>query len=128
MNTNYFYVTISATLLAACNLAKEDTREFIPGTYVTSFKDTLAVVNDTFYIHGLTTSGGDQYAVINSMSFQQNIDGHLQPLQWKTNKWTGNYDERNNTILVNQTGAILAFDPAKKEMKLGTVSYKKAAP
>lgn len=126
MKTNFSYVIIYAALLAACGLVKEDTREFVSGTYVTSFKDSLAIVNDTFYINVLTTSGSDQYAVINSMSFQQTIDGHVQPLQRKTHKWTGNYDAKNKTILVNQTGVILAFDPANQEMKLGTVSYKKA--
>ena len=104
MRTNFLYVIIYAALFAACDLVKEDTREFIPGTYVTSFKDSLAVVNDTFYINVLTTSGSDQYAVINSMSFQQTIDGHVQPLQRKTNNWTGNYDAQNKTILINQTG------------------------
>ena len=126
MKTNFFYVIMFVALLAACNLVKEDTREFIPGTYVTSFKDSLAVVNDTFYIDVLTTSGSDQYAVINSMSFQQTIDGHVRPLQRKTNTWTGNYDAKNKTILINQTGVILAFDPANREMKLGTISYRKA--
>lgn len=127
MKTSFFYVTIYAAFLAACNLVKEDPRKFIPGAYVTNVKDSVSVVNDTFYIDALTTSVSDQYAVINSMSFQQTIDGHVQPLQRKTNNWTGNYDAQNKTILINQTGVILAFDPAKEEMRLGTVSYKKAA-
>ena len=128
MKTRCVNTIVYATLLGACNLVKEDTKDFVPGTYVASFKDSVSAVNDTFYIDVLTKSGSDQYAVINRVAYQQTIDGHAQPLNNKTNNWTGTYDEKYKTISVNQTGVILAFDPTKDEMKLGTVSYKRVKP
>ena len=125
MKTNCLYAAMYCIFLSACDVAKSDTEKFIPGTYTASFKDSISLVYDTFYINVLTSSGSDQYEIINSLAYQQTIDGQLQPPNKKMHKWTGTYDDKFRTVSVNQTGSTLAFDPLNDEMKLGTVSYKK---
>ena len=116
---------ILISLVYGCSVPKDETKEFIVGVYATNIRDSVSIVNDTFFISPLTSSARDQYSIRNKASYQQTLDGKIKPIQNKTHQWTGTFDEKGGTVVINETGAIIAFDPDSNEMKLGSITYKK---
>jgi hypothetical protein len=118
-------VTACYLLLLGCSLfsSKEPIRDFIPGTYCSEWTTEFTEARDTMLIEPLTKEGSSIYQIIRRtyMLYQK------KP-QYKLVHWTGTFNSGNETIIINNNGRILSFDPANKEMKMGSTTYKKLLP
>ena len=95
-------------------------KDFIPGTYVTEWTTEFTEARDTMVIDPLENAGSSNYQITRHtyMLYQK------KP-QYKLVHWTGTFNSGNKTIIINNNGRILSFDPAGKEMKMGSTIYKK---
>jgi len=109
-------------LFFGCNLlsSREPVLDFIPGTYITKWTTAFTEARDTILIELSVREGSGTYLITRRtyMLYQQ------KP-QYKLVHWTGIYNSGTKSIIINNNGRILSFDPANKEMKLGATTYKK---
>jgi hypothetical protein len=95
-------------------------KDYIPGTYVTEWTTEFTEARDTMLIEPSVKDGSGTYQITRRiyMLYQK------RP-QYKLVHWTGTFNSGNKTIIINNNGRILSFDPANKEMKMGSTIYKK---
>lgn len=99
----------------------------IPGTYTQYTElhhdeDSFTRLFDTLDIQ---SSGKEVYNVIRRYRTFKTVDGRALEPEYKTRRWTGDYREKSQTILVNETGKVITFYPESDAITLGGVSYKK---
>jgi len=115
-------MAICSLLLFGCNLfsSKVPVRDFIPGTYTTTWTTAFTQARDTMVIEPAATNGSGTFQITRRtyMLYQE------KP-QYKLVHWTGLYDSDNKTIIIHNNGRILSFDPVKKVMKMGSTTYTK---
>lgn len=125
-------------LIAICLLAigcssivhKDEVQEFIPGTYISAFTDsvftnTYTIGFDTLRIAKQTTSGSKTFQVERSLKYTRTVDGKEQPTEAKHETWTASYQPADKTLNVTTTGGTIAFDVKKAMAKIGSKEYKK---
>ena len=95
-------------------------KDYIPGTYITEWTTEFTEARDTMLIEQGTKDGSGTYQITRRtyMLYQS------KP-QYKLVHWTGTFNSGNKTIIVNNNGRILSFDPGAREMKMGSTTYKK---
>ena len=95
-------------------------KDYIPGTYITEWTTEFTEARDTIRIDPLEKAGSITYQLTRRtyMLYQK------KP-QYKLVHWTGTFNSGNETIIINNNGRILSFDPDKREMKMGSTTYKK---
>ncbi len=88
-------------------------KDFIPGMYITEWTTEFTEARDTILIDPLGKAGSISYQITRRtyMLYQQ------KP-QYKLVHWTGTFNSGNKTIIINNNGRILSFDPATREMKM----------
>ena len=95
-------------------------KDYISGTYTTEWTTEFTEARDTMLIESLVKEGSNTYQVTRrTYMLYQN-----KP-QYKLVHWTGTYNTSNKTIIINNNGRILSFDPTNREMKMGSTTYKK---
>lgn len=119
------FLIIGSLLFARCNSCSEDVKIFIPGTYVAEWRNEFAESKDTLYISLLSSDDRALYSITRRSRFNYVNKTKTHKPEYKMVHWTGIYDEKQRTISVQNTGRKLSFDPAKVEMKMGTITYKK---
>ena len=116
-------------LLTSCNPFRsgDHVKEFIPGTYVTSWKNEFTVSKDTILITPppLFTKASDQYIVTKRSYYRQTVDGKELKPQFKVQNWTGSYNPEVKTLVIDKSGRVLLFNPEKNELVEGSTSYNK---
>ena len=123
----FSFVTILAG--AACNTDSSAVKEFVTGTYATSFHDSISPTAnvegvDTLVISKQTESGSDAYRILRRTRYQSMLDSVKQAEKTETQTWTGFFDKEHN-IIKTETEKILAFDPANQSLVIGDKKYKK---
>ena len=95
-------------------------KDYIPGTYVTEWTTEFTEARDTMLIEAASEKGSITYQITRRtyMLYQE------KP-QYKLVHWIGTFNSGNKTIIINNNGRILSFDPSNKEMKMGSTTYKK---
>jgi len=95
-------------------------KDYIQGTYITEWTTEFTEARDTMFIEPAVKEGSGTYQVTRrTYMLYQN-----KP-QYKLVHWTGIFNSGNKTIIINNNGRILSFDPQNKEMKMGSTTYKK---
>jgi hypothetical protein len=110
-------------LLAGC-YKDDNVKEFVTGTYITEWKNEFNESRDTIIIEPLTNAGSKTYKITRKTFFHY-TNLRKRKSEYKVLRWTGCYDEKQKTVMIHNSGRILSFDPAKFEMKMGTITYKK---
>lgn len=114
-------------LLYGCGIVSntDEVKPFIPGIYVRHYTDEYTDSYDTIRITSATIHGSTGYWVIKRSRFQKiDNDGKSQP-GYELKKWIATYDEKNHTLFLEKAGKSIYFDPANRELKIGTEPYKK---
>jgi len=111
-------------LIAGCKRGT-GVREFIPGTYVTEWDNGFSSVRDTMLLEPATAGGSEGYLISRRTSYTQLIKSGTNKPRYKIARWTGSFDTKTKTVVVDKNGRVLTFDPAKNEMRMGSAIYKK---
>lgn len=114
-------------LLSACNpfRSRDKVQEFMPGTYVTDWKNEFTQAKDTILIAAPSARQSEIYKITKRSYYQQTIDGRELKPQFKVQNWTGTYNAEVKTIVIDKTGRVLFFNPEKNILIEGTTSYDK---
>lgn len=109
-------------LLISCNLlsSRDQVRDFIAGTYTTAWTTDFTEARDTVVIEPSVKAGSGTYQITR----RTYMFYHKKP-QYRLVHWTGTFNSRDKTIIINNNERILSFDPVAKEMKMGSTVYKK---
>lgn len=102
-------------------LSADQVKAFIPGVYVRHYIDDYTDSYDTIVIKAVN----DHYEVIKRTSFEKLQDNGRTEPGYRLQKWTGHYDEKTQSLWLDEAGKAIAFDPAKKELTIGIQPYKK---
>lgn len=114
-------------LLVGCTAftGSHDVKEFIPGTYISSWRTEFNASTDTLLIEPLVEHGSESYLITKrTFVIYFNGDKERDPT-YKITRWTGLYVPESKTLFVNNNGKVFSFDPVKKVMKVGPTIYKK---
>ena len=119
-------VTICLLLVSCNDLFKSDkVKDFIPGTYRSEWSTEFSESIDTLLIQPLMKEGSDTYTITRRTRVVFHKDSRKRNPEYKIARWTGSYDPGAKTVVVNNNGRVLSFDPVHKEMKMGTTAYRK---
>jgi hypothetical protein len=131
MKNALFFSALTIFAIACDSTSGGDAvRDFIPGTYVCPFKDSIyATTNvvgiDTLRIARQTGSGSETYQIDRSKRFTQTEDGTKLPEKFETETWTASYQEADKTMYIKNTGGTIAFDVKNRLLKIGKKEYRK---
>jgi len=96
------------SLLAACSNKSQQTKEFIPGTYVNFTKSEYSICNDTLLV--LPDALTDNFYHIGQKTGYRRIkDGKLQAKVYEVKSFSGFWDEQKQILQFTQNGLILVF-------------------
>lgn len=120
-------ITIATFLLISCNglLKQDEVKRFIPGTYISNWKTEFNQSVDTMTIEPLVQNGSEGYLIIRRTNVSYFNTQRKRNPEYKIVKWTGSYNLENKTVFINNNARQLSFDPVNKEMKMGTITYRK---
>lgn len=126
MKTTLLLLLVSEFLISCNPFAAESTvKDFIPGTYATSWSSQFSNVADTIIIEPLTVSGSEGYGITRRTRIEFAGPLSKKEPEYKITRWLGIYNKDNKTIIINSNGRVLSFDTNANEMMMGIVIYKK---
>ena len=127
MKTNIFLLTYLVIVLISCNsLTQTDTvKVSIPGSYSAEWENEFKKATDKLEIQLLTKNGSESYRISRRVHVTFINQLKETPSEYKVQSWTGTYNKNSKTVIINNTGSILSFDPAKKILWWGTTIYTK---
>ena len=122
----YLLLLMLLTILSGCNMlnSKGKVRDFIPGTYVSAWSSSYSQTRDTLLIEPITEDGSVTYTITRRTYIEYNASFKKREPEYKIERWMGSYDPGAKTVVIENSGRILSFDPDKQEMKMGIVAYK----
>lgn len=131
MKNTLIVATLFLFLVSCSSLSSTDAmKDFIPGTYVCPFTDSIYETTftkgvDTLHIARQTASGSETYQIDRSKKFIRTVEGKVLPEEYKRETWTGSYQPTDKTLFITNTGGTIAFDVENRLAKIGKIEYKK---
>lgn len=118
---------VMSMLLISCSpfRSRDEVKEFIPGTYVTQWRNEFTESKDTILIAAPSNKGSDSYSISKRSYYQQTIDGKELKPQRKVQGWTGTYNAEVKTIVIDKSGRVLLFNPDAGSLIEGATTYNK---
>ncbi|MBE7174491.1 MAG: hypothetical protein INR73_28225 [Williamsia sp.] len=118
---------LGTLFLISCNpfRSHDVVREFVPGTYITEWRNEFTQSKDTIIILAPTTRGSDGYRITKRSYYQQTIDGKDLKPQFKIQNWIGSYNPEVKTLVIGKSGRVLLFNPDRNELVEGSTTYNK---
>jgi hypothetical protein len=108
--------------IVACNgPAKDETKVFIPGTYVRSSEHEFGKERDTLVI----SEEGDQFQILRKWQYERVLDSVAQEPEYKQEKTTASYDGKHKLLHENETGNTISFDMKEGILFIGPTKYQK---
>jgi hypothetical protein len=103
---------------------------FIPGTYVCKFYDSIYETTnvrgvDTLRIKRQTESGSETFQIDRAKRFTRTEDGKTLPESSTSETWTASYQPSDKTLYIKNTGGTIAFDVKNQLLKIGSKQYQK---
>ena len=120
MKTNIILFAIAAVLLAACS--NDQTRSFIPGTYVNHAESEYSVADDTLVIEATESNN---FRISRKTGFNQIRNRKQGRREYETEDWTTIYDEGTKTLTETRKGKLLTFYPETGRLFVGKKEYRK---
>jgi len=115
------------TLLTGCHMfsSKGKLRDFIPGTYASAWSSPYSQTRDTLLIAPLTEDGSVTYTITRRTYIEYNAAFRKREPEYRIVRWTGSYNPGAKTVVLENSGRVLSFDPDKQQLMMGIVVYKK---
>lgn len=117
-----------ALILLSCNGANSNSSDkilsFIPGTYVRTFEGEYAIGHDTLIITQPNVDN-NYYTIKHNSSYQKIREKKLQPLEYKTESWVAMFNEKDNVLVEQRKGKLIAFLPDQNALLLGSSKFRK---
>lgn len=117
-----FTVLALATLLFACHA--DQTREFMPGTYVNSAGGKYSLADDTLVI---VPAESNNYLIERRTGFNRISEGVKGKREYEKESWNAIYDEGTKTLQETRSGKLITFYPDSAFLKVGKRKYIKLA-
>ncbi|MES2648078.1 MAG: hypothetical protein V4717_14470 [Bacteroidota bacterium] len=116
---------VTAIFVSSCSTLQSDNiKTFIPGVYVKEINQEFAKGMDTILISVLDASN-NKFKVINNSSYQQSIDGKLQPLKNENHVYMAAYDDKSKELHILNKERTFTFYPDQNKMQMGKSEYNK---
>lgn len=126
MKTLHIFLVVVLMLMSCTGLLKsDDVKYFIPGTFLSTWKTEFSESTDTITIEPQIKHGSEAYAITRRTRTIFFNDGRRADPDYKIRNLTAYYDPERKTLLIENDGSILSFDIDKKEMKRGSIAYRK---
>jgi hypothetical protein len=117
-------ISMCATVFAACNNSKTDTRSFIPGTYVNHAEGEYSVAYDTLIIQPMSEESGT-YRIYRKTAFQRIENSKLMKVERENEQWTALYNDQTKSMQETKKGKIITFYPEANRLLVGNREYQK---
>lgn len=108
---------------AACN-GPQNTRNFIPGTYVNYAEGEFSVAYDTLIIQPLSGKKGT-YRILRKSAYRRIEHNRLQPVVHKKEEWTGLYNDETKSMQETRHGRVITFYPEARRLMVEKREYEK---
>ena len=109
-------------LLAACQGKNNQTKDFIPGTYVNAAKGEYAIADDTLIIEHID---GNNYRITRRTTYQAIRNGKLLPKHHQIKKLNAVWDSGKRELDELITGRIFRFDTRRHLLLTNQAGYHK---
>lgn len=117
---------ITAVIVAGCSgNDSKSIQSFIPGIYVRQYAGEYVKGGEDTLVINETNGSADVYTIVRHVSYQRLIEGKVQTREYKTENWTGIYDEKTKALHEQKYGSTISFDPEKKILMVGSDEYQK---
>ena len=118
--------SIFVTLFGCTFFSSQDNvKAFIPGTYISTWVSQFSEARDTIQITPIVQKGSEGFLITRRTYLNFINAASKRSPEYKIVHWNANYDNQNKSLFINNNGKVLFFDPGKKEMKMGVITYKK---
>ncbi len=108
-----------------CSLKTDPVKSYIPGTYISAWQTQFSNALDTLIIEPKKSKSGELFTITRKTFVNFNPGGRSQEPEYKIRRSVGLYDESNRTVVIENDGSILSFDPSKNLMQRGNTPYRK---
>lgn len=113
-------------LLYGCSFmqAKDEIRDFLPGTYIRFSQHEFGTEHDTLVISLQNESAGE-YKIVRRWKYERVLDGKAIEPEYKFTTTAGIYHSGRKLLQERETGDFLSFDVTEKLLFNGPVKYQK---
>lgn len=106
--------------ITACTT--DQTKSFIPGTYVNNSAGEYSIASDTLVIEA---SENNNFTIHRKTGFNLIRDNKKGKRQYETEAWKALYDEETKSLTETRKGKLLTFYPEANKLLVGKREYKK---
>lgn len=122
MKTMHLIFGLLVASMISCQ--SDQTREFMPGTYVNTAGGKYSLADDTLEI---LPAEGNSYLIERRTGFNRITDGVKGKREYEKESWNTVYDQNTRTLQETSSGKLLTFYPDSAYLKVGRRLYKKIA-
>lgn len=116
---------IYCLLIIGCTgTAKDETKEFIPGTYIRSAEHEFGAEHDTI-VFTLQIPSANEFKIERRWKYARVLDGKPIEPEYKQTSVSAVYNAETKLLQETQTAETYTFDPKQKAMFAGTTKYQK---
>ena len=117
-------LTFSLILMACSSLAKDEVKEFIPGTYIRASESEFGKSWDTLNIT-LQNGQAKQYKITRRWKYNRVLDGKPIEPEYKVTETSGVYDAEQKRLQESETLEIFTFDTKENLLFNGANKFTK---
>jgi hypothetical protein len=118
-------IFIFLIIFCSCNaITKNETENFIPGTYIRFSQHEFGTEHDTLVI-SVQNANAHQYKIERRWKYERMLDGNKLDPEYKQTTISAIYNEKSNLMEETSTGSNYSFNIGKKILFAGTTEYKK---
>ncbi len=119
-------IAAALLFLIGCNgLTSDKVKPFIAGTYISSWKTAFSIAVDTMNISAISAGGSEGYIIVRRTHLQFINAVKKREPEYSISKWQGSYNPGDKTIVVQNNGRVISFDPDNKVLRMGNIVYRK---
>ncbi|MGN7988713.1 hypothetical protein ACTJKC_15295 [Pedobacter sp. 22226] len=117
---HYFLAALPLMQLAACK--RDQTREFLPGTYTNSARGKYSQADDTLIVEATESN---QFLIHRRTGFNIIDGGKIGKRQYESEEWNAVYDEGTRTLTETRKGRLINIFPGSGYILIGKRKYTK---
>lgn len=113
-------------LICSCGSfsARDEVKEFIPGTYIRFSQHEFGTEHDTLVIT-LQNSTAHEYKILRKWKYERVLDGSVIEPEYKRVTTSGIYSTKSKVLQETETGDLFSFEIKGKLLFNGTTKYQK---
>ena len=115
-----------AMMLLGCGIigTKDETKEFIPGTFIRFSKNEFGKLYDTLTI-SLQNSAANEYKIVHKSNYERMVDGNKLIPEYRKKENSAIYDPVHKFLQETNTGKIYSIDVKGNCLFNGPNKYQK---